>query len=43
MLKYNIVLSKGDVKELKSEVRGFKGIGKVFDEGWLLPKSEVNV
>jgi hypothetical protein len=43
MLKYNIVLSKGDVKELKREVHGFKGMGEVFDGGWLLPKSEVNV
>jgi hypothetical protein len=42
MLKYNIVLSKGDVKELKREVRGFKNMGEVFDEGWLLPKAEVN-
>jgi hypothetical protein len=43
MLKYNIVLSKGDVKELKREVRGFKQMDEVFDGGWMLPKSEVNV
>jgi hypothetical protein len=38
MLKYNMVLTKGDVKELKREVRGFKNMGEVFDEGWLSPK-----
>ncbi len=43
MLKYNIVLTNGDVKELKREVRGFKQMDEVFDPGWLSPESEVNV
>ena len=42
MLKYNVVLAKDDVKELKREVRGFKNMGEVFDEGWLSPGSEAN-
>ena len=43
MLKYNTVLTNGDVKELKREVRGFKQMDEVFDPGWLSPESEVNV
>jgi hypothetical protein len=43
MVKYNIVLTKTDVKDLKREVRGFKGMDEVFGAGWLSPKSEVNV
>jgi hypothetical protein len=43
MLKYKMVLAKGDVKELKrEEVCGYKHMGEVFDEGWLSPKAKVN-
>jgi hypothetical protein len=38
-----IVLTETDVKDLKREVRGFKGMDNVFGTGWLLPESEVNV
>ena len=37
-----MVLAKGDVKELKREVRRYKNMGEVFDEGWLSPKAKVN-
>ena len=43
MVKYNIVLTETDVKDLKREVRGFKGMDNVFGAGWLSPESEVNV
>jgi hypothetical protein len=43
MVKYNIVLTETDVKDLKREVRGFKGMDEVFGAGWLSPESEVNV
>jgi hypothetical protein len=43
MVKYNIVLTKSDAKELKREVCEFKQMDEVFDGNWMLPKSEVNV
>jgi hypothetical protein len=36
-------ITASDAKDLKREVRGFKGMDEVFGTGWLSPKSEVNV
>jgi hypothetical protein len=43
MVKYNTVLTETDVKDLKREVKSYKGMGEVFAKGWLSPQSEVNV
>jgi hypothetical protein len=43
MVKYDTVLTETDVKDLKREVRGYKGMDEVFAKGWLSPQSEVNV
>ena len=43
MVKYNTVLTETDVKDLKREVKTYKGMSEVFAKGWLSPQSEVNV